>query len=124
MFPLQITLAPDKHSDSRKTFFSQWERWIQGLQQFDVVPEFVWISPKGAEIKEHCKSPEWAHVERNVPISQVSEKIWNWYDKAKQRQGIREAPEILQVVSEESEESEGTEEQRSDGPSAAAGTSV
>jgi SAP domain len=111
LFPLQITLAPDKHSDSHKIFFSDWESWTEGLQDFDVVPEFVWISPKGAETKEHRRSPEWpAHVERNVPIHQVSKETWNLYNEAKRHQPIREAPEILASEQGGSEKPEGSEE--------------
>ena len=70
MFPLQITLARDKHSDSHKTSFSEWTSWIEDLQQFDVVPEFVWITPEGAENKMHNKSRKWpAHIEQDIPIS-------------------------------------------------------
>src|SRR5437667_11106762 len=43
MYPLQITLAPDMHSDSHKTFLSDYESWTHGLEGFDVVPTFLWI---------------------------------------------------------------------------------
>ena len=64
MLPLQITLGPDKHSNSRKGFFSEWKGWTENLYQFDVVPEFLWISPKATAIKKHDEGPEWpTHVE-------------------------------------------------------------
>lgn len=89
MFPFQITLAPDKHSDSRPKFFSEWEKWTEGLRGFDVVPEFVWISPKAAKTTKHAKSGQCpAHVERYVPIKRVSAGIWNWYDEGKRSQRI------------------------------------
>jgi len=84
MFPLQITLAPDKHSKSLQKFFSEWTTWTEDLQKFNVVPEFVWISPKAAKITKHAKSDSCpAHVERYVPIEHISKEIWNWYDKGK-----------------------------------------
>jgi hypothetical protein len=60
IFPCQITLAPDKHSNSQKKFFGGWKEWIKALEEFDdVVLEFLWISPKAAEIKKHVKSHQW-----------------------------------------------------------------
>lgn len=89
IFPLQITLAPDKHSNSRKNFFGEWETWTPSPEKFAVVPEFVWISPKAAEIKEHVKDSQWpAHAERYVPIRDVSMGIWNWYDRGKRSERI------------------------------------
>ena len=121
MFPLQITLALDKHSNSHKAFFSQWKRWIQGLQEFCVVPAFVWISPKSAKSKPHCKCSQWpAHDEWYVSISDVSKDIQTWYDEATRVQERREASGILPdgPREEETEEPEGTEEEaRSDGTS-------
>jgi len=87
IFPFQITLAPDKHSNSRPKFFSEWETWTESLQKFDVVPEFVWISPKAAKVMKHKKNGQCpAHVERYVPIERVSVEIWNWYDEGKRSQ--------------------------------------
>lgn len=89
MYPLQITLAPDKHSNSRKKFFAEWKTWTKGLEEFAVVPEFVWISPEAAETKEHVKDTQQPdHVERYVPIRDVSMEIWNWYDEGKQNERI------------------------------------
>ena len=89
MYPLQITLAPDKHSNSRKKFFAKWKGWTGGLEKFAVVPEFVWISPKAAEIKDHVKDTQCpAHVERYVPIRDVRMGIWNWYDEGKRDERI------------------------------------
>ena len=85
MFPIQITLAPDRHLKSRPKFFSEWETWTENLRGFDVVPEFVWITPKAAKTTKHDKSDQWpAHVERYVPIERVSTDIWNWYCEGKQ----------------------------------------
>ena len=89
MFPLQITLAPDKHSNSRKNFFAKWETWTGRPEEFAVMPEFVWISPKAAETKEHVKDSQWpAHLEHYVPIRDVSMGIWNWYDGGKRSERI------------------------------------
>ena len=84
MYPLQIMLAPDTHSNSRKKFFSEWETWTKNLQMFVVVPEFVWITPNAGRKKQYPKSPEWpAHTERYVTIKSVNMGIWKWYEKGK-----------------------------------------
>lgn len=89
MFPLQITLAPDKHSKSREKFFSEWKTWTEGLQNFDVVPEFVWITPNAATTTTYEKKGQCpAHAERNVPIEHISKEIWNWYDEGKRDKRI------------------------------------
>jgi hypothetical protein len=96
MYPLQITLEPDKHSDSHKTFFNDYERWIYGLEEYDVVPTFLWISPKVASPKRHepTDKDKWpAHYEEYVPINQVNSNLWALYVQAKQRQQIQRAPE-------------------------------
>jgi hypothetical protein len=41
----QITLAPDKHSDSRDKFFNQYQEWTKDLKEFDVVAQFGWRTP-------------------------------------------------------------------------------
>jgi hypothetical protein len=135
MYPLQITLAPDTHSDSHKTFFNDYESWICSLEEYDVVPTFLWISPKVAGPKLHNPTDEddWpAYYEEYVPINQVDSNLWALYMHAKQRQQIQRAPEPpargdgqgrieKQGVS---EKPEGLGEQmRLDGPSAAAGPS-
>jgi hypothetical protein len=87
MFPLQITVTK-KHSDSHEKFFKKWEDWIVGLNKFDVVPRFVWISENGGETKEHSESRKWPeHVEWNIPLSQVNELIGSFYKSVKQRSG-------------------------------------
>ena len=94
MFPFQITLALDSHSSSHKIFFSQYQGWIEGLEQFNVVPEFLWISPKAAQPKSHAPSDEnnWpAYIERPLELSKVSEYIGNYYKDVKRRQQIQGA---------------------------------
>lgn len=89
MFPIQITLAPKKHLKSRPKFFSEWETWTESLRGFDVVPEFVWITPKAATTTKHPESNQWpAHVERYVPIERVSTDIWTWYEEGKRSKRI------------------------------------
>jgi len=127
MYPLQITLAPDKHSDSHKTFLGDYKSWTHGLEKFDVVPTFLWISPKAACPKLHEPTDEdnWpAHYEEYVPINQVNSDLWAFYVHAIQRRQTQGAPERDGQGGRVSEEPEGPGEQmRSDGPSAAAGPS-
>jgi hypothetical protein len=123
MFPLQITLAPDTHSDSHKAFFNEYKMWTEGLRGFDVVPEFAWITPNRPSITFHPETPDWPeHSERHVHLADVSQDIWNQYEKAKimihgasgEYAGVEERGEF--------EEPEGPGEQaRPDGPSTAAG---
>ena len=96
MYPLQITLAPDKHSDSHKTFLSDYEIWTDGLKEYDVELTFLWISPEvaGPTLHEPTDRDNWpAHYEEYVPISQVHPELWALYESAKQRQQIQGASE-------------------------------
>ena len=82
MYPFQITLAPDSHSDSHDTFFNRYDKWIEGLEEFDIVPEFLWITPKPRPFIEHGEKsrPKWpAHRERYVSLEDVNEDIWRQY---------------------------------------------
>ena len=89
MFPLQITLAPDKHSKSRTKFFNEWGKWTEGLQGFEVVPEFVWISPKAGKSAKYAGSDQCpAHLERYVTIEHVNKGIWDWYNEGKRSKRI------------------------------------
>jgi hypothetical protein len=77
--------------EARLKFFKKWKDWIGGLDKFDVVPQFVWISENGGEAKEHPESRKWPeHVERNIPLSQVNETIGSFYKSVKRDQGIRD----------------------------------
>jgi len=87
VFLLQITLA-ETHSDSDQSLFSEWEKWIDGLEEFDVVPTFVWITTEGANPISHRTKPR--HYELNIPIRQVNERIWNFYSKVKERSELDE----------------------------------
>ena len=79
IYPLQITVA-EKHEDSHKTFFDQWEKWIANLGEFDVIPEFIWITKEGGEEKRHLQTGQWpAHKERNISISEVNKHIGMMY---------------------------------------------
>jgi len=122
IYLLQITVAR-KHKDSHKTFFGDWKKWVNGLGEFDVIPEYIWISQEGGDTKEHPQTDKWpAHVERNIAISEVDKQIGREYEIEKRRGLIQQGPVILtggQVGMEEQEELE--EQTRSDGPSAAAG---
>ena len=86
MFPLQITVA-SYHSDSHAKFFEGYYRkWTKVLSSaFDVVPEFLWITPKQHGIREHPECSKWpAHKERYIPLMEVSEKIWTRYQHAEE----------------------------------------
>ena len=87
MYPFQVTLAPDSHSDSRETFFNQYDKWIKYLKEFDIVPEFLWITPKPSSLIEHGEKsrPKWpAHRERYVSLEDVNKTIWSWYQRTLQ----------------------------------------
>ena len=125
VYPLQITMA-EKHKDSHKTFFDDWNRWIAPLGDFDVIPEFIWISENGDITKKHDQTDDWPeHLERNIPISEVNKMIKMKYEFEKQRGLIQQGPEILAGAQKRSTRSdaggEGSGEQpTADGTSAAA----
>ena len=66
-FLLQVTLA-ETHSDSHQTIFSEWGRWIDGLDEFEVVPTFVWIQKEAKGKISHRTDPR--HYELHIPIRQ------------------------------------------------------
>lgn len=93
MYPFQITLVPDSHSDSHETFFNQYGKWIEGLKEFDIVPEFLWITPKPRSLIEHGEKsrPKWpAHRGRYVSLEDVNEDIWSRYRLALQGKEMSE----------------------------------
>ena len=95
IFPLQITLAPDAHSDSHETFFNQYTEWIKNLEEFDVVPEFIWITPEPTSFTIHDENSKlnWPkHNERYVNLDKVNHNIWVQYQAAKKSQMIQKAP--------------------------------
>jgi len=119
VFPLQITVAK-KHKDSHATFFKQWKQWIQDLDEFDVVPEFIWISEKGGDDITHAECAKWpAHLERNISLHTVNVTIGNLYDVAKKAQRTQNGVPLnedfgMSIIGRSSEPD-------ADGPSAAAG---
>ena len=89
IFALQITVAKE-HADSHEKFFEKWKDWIAALDDFDVVPNFVWISEHGGKTERHRKCPQWpAHVEWNIQLSRVNDEIGRFYKSVKRNQGIR-----------------------------------
>src|SRR3954453_3008194 len=71
IFPLQITLAPADHANSRERFFKEYGWWITGLSNFDVEIQFLWITPECRDSQEYPASlnPEWPkHLERYIPL--------------------------------------------------------
>src|SRR2546429_6770743 len=85
MFPLQVTLRRKSHSDSHKNFFNHYGQWIKDLKDFEVVPQFIWITPKLNTSIEHGDGPKgrWpAHRELYVPLKKVNKNIWNEYKRA------------------------------------------
>jgi hypothetical protein len=85
MYPIQITLSPGKHPDSFKIFSSQYKKWTRGLESFDVILQFVWITPNPPSIEEH---------ERNVSIEEINKDIWDKYLEAKEYQASKGALEL------------------------------
>jgi hypothetical protein len=85
IFPLQITLAPADHKDSRTQFFEEYGWWIKGRSNFNVEVQFLWITPECQERQEHPASlaSEWpGHLERYVPLRKVNHAIWENYQEA------------------------------------------
>ena len=97
MYPLQITLTPDRHSvcsGSHRTFFNNYKSWTEHLEEkFDVVPTFLWISPKVASPNQHNPTNEDNWPAHYVPISQAHSEIWEYYVRLKRKQQTQGAPE-------------------------------
>jgi hypothetical protein len=85
MFPLQITLSPADHRNSGEQFFKEYGWWITGLSNFNVEIQFLWITPERHDSQEypasqHPKRPK--HLERYIPLRDVSQKIGEKYQDA------------------------------------------
>ena len=88
MFPLQITLAPADHKDSRQEFFKEYGSWIRDISNFDVEIQFLWITPECLANQTYPAStiPEWPeHQERYIPLQEVNQGIWEKYEDAQQK---------------------------------------
>jgi hypothetical protein len=91
IFPIQITLALASHSDSHGTFMRKYHRWIRDLNGFNVVLEFVWITPDTRDDEKHLENSKrnWPeHIERFIPLEDVNKDIWMRYQSA--REGERD----------------------------------
>jgi hypothetical protein len=88
MFPLQITIAPADHANSREQFFEEYGSWITDLTNFDVEVQFLWITPECRDMQEYPASlrPKWPkHLERYIPLRVVNHGIWEKYEDAQKR---------------------------------------
>jgi hypothetical protein len=88
IFPLQITLAPADHANSRKEFFEEYGWWITGLSSFDVEIQFLWITPEYRDSQKYPASlhPKWPkHLERYIPLQEVNQGIWEKYADAQKK---------------------------------------
>jgi len=63
-------------------FYSQYKKWTRGLESFDVVSQFVWITPNPPSVEEHSNRRE-----RNISLEEVNKDIWNRYLEAKNTPG-------------------------------------
>jgi hypothetical protein len=85
IFPLQITLALSDHKDSHAQFFDHYyDQWAKGLSDFDVVSQFLWITPDRRSAKTHKACDKWPqHRERFIHLEDVNVTIWRRYRDAK-----------------------------------------
>jgi hypothetical protein len=85
MFPLQITVALETQSNSHAKFFDRYyDTWAKGLSDFDVEPQFLWITPDRRGVIKHEACDKWPqHDERYIHLKQVNEVIWWRYRNAK-----------------------------------------
>ena len=84
MFPLQVTLAPETHSDSREKFFQKYGKCITDLSEFDLELEFLWITPERRDGQEYPASenpPRPKHRESYIPFKTVNKDIWEQYQR-------------------------------------------
>jgi hypothetical protein len=88
MIPLQITLAPADHANSREQFFKESDWWIDYLSNFDVEIQFLWITPECRDSQEYPASldPKWPkHLERYIPLQDINQAIWEKYEYAQKK---------------------------------------
>ena len=124
LFPLQVTIAKS-HSNSEENFFSQWEKWTKGLQDFDVKATFLWVTDKDPSVKDinedyrslkHgnvLKNP--AYTSKNITLEYVNKDIWDYYQKAlndRKRRCLKKLAVLEDQVPGKSKEQEDVEGQR------------
>jgi hypothetical protein len=88
MLPLQITLAPATHANSREQFFEEYCSWITKISKFDVEVQFLWITPECRHSQVYPADPEqgWpSHRERYITFKDVDKRIWEKYEDAQKR---------------------------------------
>jgi hypothetical protein len=88
LFPLQITLTPGDHKDSRTEFFEEYGWWVTSHSDFDVEVQFLWITPEYRDYQEYPASehPKWPrHLERYIPFWDVNQRIWEKYKNAQKK---------------------------------------
>src|ERR1700722_13373751 len=136
MFPLQITVAPATHTNSREEFFKENGSWIEDLSKFDVEVQFLWITPICREIQNHPANPKrhWPkHQERYIPFKDINEKIWEKYedasnklpkDKAAQKKLVPNKPATTNAATERATRSKTAKEAQAAPENAAPGKSA
>ena len=85
IFPLRITVALETHPDSHAKFFElYYDIWTKGLSEFDVEPQFLWITPDRRGVVKHEACDQWPqHDERFIHLKDVNAMIWWKYQDAK-----------------------------------------
>jgi hypothetical protein len=92
MFPLQITVAKS-HSNSEEIFFREWSKWINELDNIEVVPMFLWITKEGSSeintvppvcclTKSGRKLVRPSYCTQKIPLKRVNLGIWERYQRA------------------------------------------
>ena len=91
MFPLQVIVAKS-HTDSEQAFFDDWSLWSEGLDDFDVVVEFLWITTEASSaanisgnsrsIRSGIRSGWPSYTRRNIHLLAVNPDIWARYQQA------------------------------------------
>jgi hypothetical protein len=92
MYPIQITLAPDTHSDSHRKFYDNFDKWTKDLKkEFDMASQFIWITPNSSALEEYNQFSQSSHSERYIHLSKVNQDIWKQYLRAKETKTTLEA---------------------------------
>ena len=53
LYPYQVTLHRSNHKDSHAAFFDDYDKWVEDLEEFNVVTEFLWFSADKSTHDEH-----------------------------------------------------------------------
>src|SRR5436190_8173817 len=111
MFPIQVTIAKS-HKDSEESFFNHFDQWKGGLENFNVMATFIWITTNDPLVKNvdenYCSHRNGtvlinpAYSSRNIHLRDVNELIWARYQGALEEKERRDQNKVRMLESQAS----------------------